>query len=49
MGTAAAAVELLFALLAGVVLLPVAAWPDGRRAVLRPVLAGARIDRKSVV
>ncbi|WP_437006773.1 histidine kinase [Streptomyces sp. enrichment culture] len=43
MGTAAAAVELLFTLLAGVALLPVAAWPDGRRAVLRPVLAGARI------
>jgi signal transduction histidine kinase len=43
MGTAAAVVELLFALLAGVALLPVAAWPDGRRAVLRPVLAGARI------
>ncbi|AXL88396.1 sensor histidine kinase [Streptomyces sp. CB09001] len=43
LGTAAAAVELLFALLAGVALLPVAAWPKGRRAVLRPVLAGARI------
>lgn len=43
MGTASAAVELLFALLAGVALAPVAAWPDGRRAVLRPVLACARI------
>ncbi|WP_217165319.1 sensor histidine kinase [Streptomyces sp. AC512_CC834] len=43
MGTAAAAVELLFALLAGAALLPVAAWPEGRRAVLRPVLASARI------
>ncbi|MEU6445587.1 histidine kinase [Streptomyces sp. NPDC046979] len=43
MGTATAAVELLFALLAGVALLPVAAWPAARRAVLRPVLAGARI------
>ncbi|KYK10232.1 ATPase [Streptomyces sp. CC71] len=42
MGTATAAVELLFALLAGAVLLPVAAWPAGRGAVLRPVLAGAR-------
>ncbi|MER6728240.1 histidine kinase [Streptomyces rochei] len=42
MGTATAAVELLFVLLAGAVLLPVAAWPAGRGAVLRPVLAGAR-------
>ncbi|MGC9501898.1 sensor histidine kinase [Streptomyces sp. WG7] len=42
MGTAAAAVELLFTLLAGAALLPVAAWPAGRRAVLRPVLVGAR-------
>ncbi|WP_461074956.1 sensor histidine kinase [Streptomyces deserti] len=41
-GAATAAVELLFAVLAGVALLPVAAWPSGRRAILRPVLACAR-------
>lgn len=41
-GTAAAAVELSFTVLAGAALLPVAAWPAGRRAVLSPVLAGAR-------
>ncbi|MFD8519384.1 sensor histidine kinase [Streptomyces capillispiralis] len=41
-GAAAAVVELLCTVLAGLVLLPVVAWPRGRRAVLRPVLAGAR-------
>ncbi|WP_309058923.1 sensor histidine kinase [Streptomyces sp.] len=41
-GAATAVVELLCAVLAGLLLLPVAAWPHGRRAVLRPVLAGAR-------
>lgn len=41
-GTAAAAVELLRTALAGLLLLLVAARPRGRRAVLRPVLAGAR-------
>ncbi|GAA3500283.1 sensor histidine kinase [Streptomyces prasinosporus] len=41
-GAAAAVVELLHTVLAGLLLLPVAAWPRGRRAVLRPFLAGAR-------
>ncbi|MER6801000.1 MULTISPECIES: sensor histidine kinase [Streptomyces] len=41
-GAATAVVELLCTVLAGLLLLPVAAWPHGRRAVLRPVLAGAR-------
>ena len=41
-GATAAAVELLFTALSGLALLPVLAWPRGRRAVLRPVFAGAR-------
>ncbi|MBT2414593.1 sensor histidine kinase [Streptomyces sp. ISL-12] len=41
-GAAAAVVELLFTVVAGAALLPVAAWPAGRRAALRPVLACAR-------
>ncbi|MFI2423054.1 sensor histidine kinase [Streptomyces sp. NPDC018955] len=41
-GAAAAVVELLYTVLAGLLLLLVVAWPRGRRAVLRPVLAGAR-------
>ncbi|GAB2750590.1 hypothetical protein GCM10027072_54420 [Streptomyces bullii] len=41
-GAAAAAVELPFTVLAGLTLLPVLAWPAGRRAVLRPLLTGAR-------
>ncbi|MEW2073986.1 sensor histidine kinase [Streptomyces sp. NPDC012403] len=41
-GAAAAVVELLYTVLAGLLLLPVVAWPRGRRTVLRPVLAGAR-------
>ncbi|CQR64294.1 sensor histidine kinase [Streptomyces leeuwenhoekii] len=41
-GAATAAIELPFAVLAGAALLPVAAWPAGRRAVLRPVLVCAR-------
>ncbi|MFI1395265.1 sensor histidine kinase [Streptomyces sp. NPDC020681] len=35
LGAATAVVELVFALLAGLALLPVLAWPRGRRAVLR--------------
>jgi signal transduction histidine kinase len=42
-GAATAAVELPFTILAGVALAPVVAWPSGRRAVLRPVLACARV------
>lgn len=42
LGSAAAVVELAFVLLAGLALLPVAAWPTGRRAILRPLFAGAR-------
>ncbi|CAL9410514.1 hypothetical protein SUDANB58_01634 [Streptomyces sp. enrichment culture] len=42
-GAAAAVVELPFAVLVGVALLPVAAWPAGRRAVLRPLLVCARV------
>ncbi|MGA5078639.1 sensor histidine kinase [Streptomyces griseoincarnatus] len=41
-GAAAAVVELLGTVLAGLLLLLVVAWPRPRRAVLRPVLAGAR-------
>ncbi|CAL9576597.1 sensor histidine kinase [Streptomyces sp. Tu 3180] len=41
-GAAAAVVELLYTVVAGLLLLPVVAWPRGRRTVLRPVLAGAR-------
>jgi signal transduction histidine kinase len=41
-GAAAAVVELLYTVLAGLLLLLVVAWPRGRRAVLRPVLTGAR-------
>ncbi|MEV5544885.1 histidine kinase [Streptomyces sp. NPDC052309] len=41
-GSAAAVVELLFTAVAGLALLAVAAWPAGRRAVLRPVLVCAR-------
>ncbi|WP_230885611.1 sensor histidine kinase [Streptomyces spinoverrucosus] len=41
-GAATAAVELPFAAVSGLALLPVLAWPRGRRAVLRPVFAGAR-------
>ncbi|GGW82091.1 ATPase [Streptomyces lomondensis] len=42
LGSAAAVVELAFTLLAGLALLPVVAWPNGRRAILRPLYAGAR-------
>ncbi|MEU4881075.1 hypothetical protein AB0G19_11525 [Streptomyces althioticus] len=41
-GAAAAVVELLGTVLAGLLLLLVVAWPRPRRAVLRPVLACAR-------
>jgi signal transduction histidine kinase len=41
-GSATAAVELPFILLAGLALAPVAAWPSGRRAVFPLFLAGAR-------
>ncbi|HEY9374311.1 sensor histidine kinase [Streptomyces sp.] len=41
-GVGSAVVEVLCALLTGVVLLPLLAWPRGRRAALRPVTAVAR-------
>ncbi|MCX4509285.1 sensor histidine kinase [Streptomyces sp. NBC_01619] len=41
LGTVTAVAELFFALFAGLALLPVLAWPRGRRAVLRPVGAVA--------
>lgn len=41
LGTVTAVAELFFALFAGLALLPVLAWPRGRRAVLRPVGAMA--------
>ncbi|MEU0956238.1 histidine kinase [Streptomyces niveus] len=41
-GGSTAVVELAFSLLAGTALLLVRAWPRGRRAVMRPVTAGAR-------
>ncbi|MFJ9028680.1 sensor histidine kinase [Streptomyces sp. NPDC102274] len=40
-GSGAAAIELLFTLLVGIALLLVLAWPRGRRAVMRPLAAGA--------
>ncbi|MFF2845977.1 sensor histidine kinase [Streptomyces sp. NPDC058001] len=42
LGACTAAVELAFVLLSGLALLPVQAWPRGRRAVLRPVGAAGR-------
>ncbi|MFJ5259492.1 sensor histidine kinase [Streptomyces sp. NPDC088387] len=41
-GAATAVVELCFTVLSALALLPVLAWPSGRRAVLRPVFALAR-------
>jgi signal transduction histidine kinase len=41
LGACTALVELLLTLVCGVVLLPVLAWPRGRRAVLRPLSAAA--------
>ncbi|WP_418956854.1 sensor histidine kinase [Streptomyces tritici] len=41
-GLGSAVVELLAAVLMGVVLLPLLAWPRGRRAALRPATAAAR-------
>ncbi|WP_262504983.1 sensor histidine kinase [Streptomyces sp. TRM68367] len=41
-GAAAAVIELPFVVLAGLAMLPVAAWPAGRRAILRFLLACAR-------
>ncbi|MEU4272230.1 sensor histidine kinase [Streptomyces sp. NPDC026092] len=42
LGAGTAVLELLGCVLAGIALLPVLAWPRGRRAVLRPVTAAAR-------
>ncbi|MFJ6566531.1 sensor histidine kinase [Streptomyces sp. NPDC091292] len=42
LGACTAVVELAFVLLSGLALLPVQAWPRGRKAVLRPVGAAGR-------
>lgn len=42
LGSCTAVVGMLFSLLVGIALLLVRAWPRGRRAVMRPVAAGAR-------